>query len=112
ALLPDFDRNGARPPRAVSLTDLGCLAARQGDLLAFRRAVRPTQRLEELRLIRVGDRVIDRSDVNAGGTQLLQQYVRGHFQFNGELGDGVTRHSTLSCLQLLQFSIWTDPVFS
>ena len=62
------------------------------------------QGLKEFRLIRVSDIIVYRLEFNAGRTQLIQQYVRGHFQFNSELGDGVTRHSTLSCLLQLFFN--------
>src|SRR5690606_1722933 len=97
-LLSHLYLNCARTPRAVGLPNLGGLTTSQGDFLALVPAMGTTQRLKELRLIRVSDGIVNRLEFNACGTQLLQQYVRWHFQFNSELGDGVTRHSTLSCL--------------
>src|SRR5690606_27835639 len=101
ALLSHLYLNRARPPRTVGLPDFGGLTAGQGDFLALAPTMGAAQRIKEFRLIRVGDGIVNRLEFNASGTQLLQQYVRRHFQFNSELGDGVTRHSTLSCLLLL-----------
>src|SRR5690606_28590110 len=90
--------NCARAPRAVGLPNLGGLTTSQGDFLALVPARGPPQGLEELRLIRVSDGIVNRLEFDACRTQLLQQYDRWHFQFTSALGAGVTRHSTLSCL--------------
>ncbi|MCY1455968.1 hypothetical protein D9M71_731480 [compost metagenome] len=92
ALLAHFDLNRARAAGGVGLPDLGRLAARQGDLLAFGRAVGAAQRFEQFRLVAVGDGIVHRFEVNASRAQLIQQHIGRHFQLGSELGDGVTRH--------------------
>src|SRR5690606_6276587 len=92
ALLADFDLNGTRTAGGIGLADFGGLASRQGDLLALGRAMGAAQRVEQLRLVAVGNRVVYRVEVNASRTQLLQQHVGRHFQLGSELGDSITRH--------------------
>jgi hypothetical protein len=86
----DLDRTGTT--RTVGLTDFRGLTARQRNLLAFCRAVRAAQRLEQFRLVAVGDVIFNRFQVDTSRAQLFQQHVGWHFQFDSELGDGVTRH--------------------
>ncbi|EWM48159.1 translation initiation factor IF-2 domain protein [Bordetella holmesii 35009] len=92
AFFTHLDLNRTRTTRGIRLADFRSLPTCQRDLLAVGRAMRAAQRVEQFRLVAVGDGIVDRFEVNAGRTQLIQQHVGRHFQLGSELGDSITRH--------------------
>ncbi len=108
ALFADFDLDRARTPGTVGLVDFRRLAARQHDLLAHVGAVRTPQGFEQGALVCFGHVGVHRIQLDAGRAEMIQQDVGGHVQFFGELGDGVTRHSTLSLTTLKGGAIRCD----
>ena len=106
-LFADFNLNRARATGAVCLADFRGLATGQRDLLAFGGAMRATQGFEKPGLIAIGDTIIHGTEFDTSRAQLLKQHVGGHFQFNGELGDCITRHG-LSLTFFAALQLWAD----
>ena len=88
-LLADLDLDHACLARGIGLLDLGGLLAGQRDLLLldrFTAAVGLAQRLQQARLVVVGERVALFLLDDPGRLQLLEQQLRRNSQFRRKLG--------------------------